>query len=317
MSPGMRVLLLGAEGQVGFELHRALAAVCDVVPATRSGQCAGAPCARFDLAEPESLEPILAETQPHYVVNAAAYTAVERAEQEPELAHRINAQAVGWLAERARALGACLVHFSTDYVFAGDAGRAYLETDAPSPLNVYGRSKCAGEHLIERSGACAIIFRTSWVYAARGHNFVRTMLRLAGERERVSVVSDQHGTPNAARVVAGAAAAVLLRHAAMDEARMRAACGLYHLSTRGNTTWHGLAQAVFARAASLGLLARVPQLVAISSAELPSAVRRPAYAPLDGQKLERTFGVQLPAWETGLDLTLAEMAEYRPQSPVT
>lgn len=306
----MRILLLGANGQVGFELRRSLAPLGDVVAATRSGELAGGdPCAVADLADADSLAAALDAAHADVVVNAAACTAVDRVEDEPESADRINHRAVGEIGAWAVAHGARVVHYSTDYVFDGAATRPYREDDPTAPLGVYGRSKLAGEDALRASGAGHLVFRTSWVYAARGHNFLRTMLRLAGERDELRVVADQVGAPTPARWIADATAAALAQWPDADSGH--ALDGTYHLVARGHCSWFDFAEAIFDGAVARGLLPRVPHLVAIASADYPVRARRPACSVLDCAKLENAFGLQLRDWRDGLRAVLDEVAGPR------
>lgn len=303
----MRILLLGANGQVGFELQRALAPLGELAVATRSGTLPdGAPCLRADLADPVQLAALLDVQRPRLLVNAAAYTAVDRAEDEPELAMRINAGAVGELAAWCARNDARLVHYSTDYVFDGGADSPYGEDAPTAPLGAYGRSKLAGEQAIRDSGARHLVLRTAWVYGARGGNFLRTMLRLGAQREELGIVADQHGAPTTARLIAATTAAAL--------ARGGDASGTFHLSAAGGTTWHGFAGGIFSAALAAGLLARAPRLRALTSAEYPTRARRPRYSRLDCTRLCATFGLALPDWREGLRDTIGELAEARATS---
>ena len=297
----MKILLLGANGQVGHELRSALAPLGELTAATRTGMLSdGTPCAAADLGDSASLACALDDVRADLIVNAAAYTAVDRAEDEPELADRVNHRALGEIGAWAAAHGARVVHYSTDYVFDGRATRPYREDDPTAPLGVYGRSKLAGEQALAASGASHLVFRTAWVYAAHGHNFLRTMLRLAGERDELRVVADQVGAPTSARAIATATAAVLSRDAATS--------GTFHLVAGGRCSWHDFATAIFAGAADRGLIARMPRVVPIATADFPTRARRPAWSVLDGTRLENAFGLQLPDWRAGLDPVLDELA---------
>jgi dTDP-4-dehydrorhamnose reductase len=284
-----RILLLGANGQVGWELQRALAPVGGVIPASLEGD--GGP--QVDLADPRSLSLLLQETVPDAVVNAAAYTAVDRAENECELAQRINAEAPGMLGALLKDRGVPIVHYSTDFVFPGDAEAPYREEDRPGPLNVYGETKLGGEHALTASGANAIILRTSWVYGVRGSNFLLTMLRLFGEKDELRIVDDQIGAPTWSRMLAEVTAQILHRilHGDADIDQVK---GLYHVSGAGQTSWYGFARAILAMS---GLSCN---LIPIPSSEYRSPVRRPAYSVLDNTKLWETFGLALPEWEASL-----------------
>jgi dTDP-4-dehydrorhamnose reductase len=272
----LRILLTGKNGQVGSALLATLPALGDVVALDR---------AQLDLGDPDSIRSAVRNARPQVIVNAAAYTAVDRAENEEALALRVNRDGPAVLAEEAKRTGALLVHFSTDYVFDGEKAGAYVEGDAPNPLNAYGRSKLAGERAVEGSGCRYLVFRTSWIYAATGRNFYLTMLRLARERKPLRVVDDQHGAPTSSRMVAAATASAL--------AKLPQYPGLYHMSAVGSTTWYGFAQAIFREA---GVTAHVTP---IASRDYPSAARRPRNCVLDNARLAGQ-GIQLPSWESGL-----------------
>lgn len=280
----MRILLLGRGGQVGAALVGALAPLGRVIATGREA---------LDLAQPDSIRAIVPQARPDIIVNAAAYTAVDRAESERDAAFAVNAVAPGVLAEEARKLGALLVHYSTDYVYDGAKAGAYLEDDAPGPINAYGESKLAGDRAIAASGCRHFIFRTSWVYGARGSNFLLTILRAARERPELRVVDDQRGAPTSAAAIAEATARAL--------AKPDAAPGIYHMSAAGETTWHGFAAAILEAA---GL--RTP-LRAIRSEEFVTAARRPRNSLLDNAKLRATFGVALPDWRASLDRVMREL----------
>lgn len=296
----MRILLFGANGQVGRELRRSLAPLGRVVCATRSGQLGdGTPCEVADFDQPATLPGLIEHVAPDVVVNAAAHTAVDRAENEREAAFRANAEAPGAIAGACAARGLQLVHYSTDYVFDGTAARPYREDDATSPLGVYGASKLAGEQAIRGSGARHMIFRTAWVYAAHGSNFLRTMLRLAGERDELRVVADQVGTPTSAALIADVTATALA-----GEVRPS---GLWHLTAGGRCSWHGFAETIVARAAERGLIPRAPRVVAIPTSAYPTPARRPAWSCLDTSALQRDFAIALPEWQQDLDRVLADI----------
>lgn len=295
MSPA-RFLLLGANGQVGTELRRSLAALGEVVAATRGGTLDGAPCERADFDRPAELPALVERVAPTVVVNAAAWTAVDRAEDSPEAAFRANAEAPAVLAAACARRGIPLVHYSTDYVFDGRGTRPYREDDPTAPLGVYGASKLAGEQAIRASGCRHLIFRTAWVYAHHGHNFLRTMLRLGAEREELRVVADQVGTPTPAWLIADVTAAVL-RDAP-------GACGLWHLTAQGETSWHGFAEAIFAEARYCGLVSARPRITSITTADYPTRATRPAYSVLDTTRLRREFAIALPHWRSALQDTL-------------
>lgn len=297
----MRILLLGANGQVGHELGRSLAPLGEIIATTRSGRLEdGTPCETADLDQPDSLEGLVERITPDWVVNAAAHTAVDRAESDSDAALRANAQSPGVLAVACVRRGAKLVHYSTDYVFPGDGSRPYREDDATSPLGVYGASKLAGEEAIRAAGDAHLIFRTAWVYASHGHNFLRTMLRLGAERDELRVVADQVGTPTPAALIADVTARVM--------ASSPRATGVFHLTARGQCSWQEFATAIFAGAQQRGLLAREPRVVPITTADYPTPARRPAYSCLDTSRLRNDLAIDLPTWQQGLDRVLDEIA---------
>lgn len=297
----MRILLLGAGGQVGTELLRSLDGAGALAVANRTGELAdGTACEVADFERPAALQELVGRTAPDIVVNAAAYTAVDRAESEPELAFRVNAEAPAALAQACAQRGALLVHYSTDYVFDGTGTRPYLESDPTAPLGVYGASKLAGEDAIRASGARHLILRTAWVYAAHGRNFLLTMLRLGRERDRLGVVGDQQGSPTSAELIADATARIL--------AQGVRASATWHLTASGQTTWHGFAEAIFAAAAGRGLLAKAPIVDAIATSDYPTPAQRPAYSVLDNRAVQAEYGLQLPDWQDGLAQVVQELA---------
>ncbi|WP_109124233.1 dTDP-4-dehydrorhamnose reductase [Dyella sp. C11] len=307
----MKILLLGANGQLGrtFLSHGGLAARGDVAAATRDGNLMeGGQGVVGDLSAAGTLVELLDREQPDVIVNAAAYTAVDRAEQEEAAAKRINGEAVGEIARWARSHGALLVHYSTDYVFAGDAGQPYVEDARVAPAGAYGRSKLAGEEELASSGASHFNFRTAWVYSPVGHNFLRTMLRLGAERDELRVVSDQVGSPTDTGLIVEGTLAAIDRWLAADDESRKSMEGTYHLTASGQTSWHGFAAAIMDRAAQRGLLAKAPTVHAIASHEFPTPAKRPAYSVLDNTRFVRTFGFSLPDWQVGLDRTLDELA---------
>jgi dTDP-4-dehydrorhamnose reductase len=289
------ILLLGGEGQVGWELARALAPLGRVLTPGR---------AALDLAEGEAIRAMVRTTRPRLIVNAAAYTQVDRAEAEPLLAEAVNAAAPAILADEAKRAGAALVHYSTDYVFDGSSRRPYREDDPVAPLNAYGQSKLAGEQAIAASGVRHLILRTAWVYADRGRNFLKTMQRLAAERDDLRVVADQVGAPTWARLIAEATALMLA--ASRDADGWEALAdrgGLYHLTAQGETTWCGFAAAIVAASPPRGDGSRA-RVVPITTAEYPTPARRPAYSLLDNRRLATVFALSLPDWQEGLRLCL-------------
>jgi dTDP-4-dehydrorhamnose reductase len=297
----MKILLFGGNGQVGSELRRSLGPLGDVVATTRSGTLEdGTACERADFDAPESLAALIERVAPEIVVNAAAHTAVDRAESELDAAFRANAQAPQAIAEACARRGIRLVHYSPDYVFDGRGTRPYREDDPTAPAGVYGASKLAGEEAIRASGAPHLILRTAWVYAAHGRNFLRTILRLAGERDELRVVADQIGTPTPATLIADATARVLAQPATRS--------GTWHLTATGATSWHGFAEAIMQGAHARGLIARIPRVLPIATADYPTPAARPAYSVLDCSALQRDFGIALPDWQEGLSRTLDELA---------
>jgi dTDP-4-dehydrorhamnose reductase len=293
----MKILLLGANGQVGHELRRSLAPLGEVVAATRDGRLSdGGSCEVADLDDADALEALVDRIEADEVVNAAAWTAVDRAETEREAAFRANAEAPRALALACARHGARLVHFSTDYVLDGRGTRPYREDDATSPLGVYGASKLAGEDAIRASGADHAILRTAWVYAPRGRNFLLTMLRLGAERGHLRVVADQVGTPTSAALIADATARVVAHPARLS--------GTWHVTAAGQASWHGFAEAIFAGAVERGLLARAPVVEAIATADYPTPAARPAWSVLDTSRLQREFGIVPADWREGLARTL-------------
>lgn len=293
----MKLLLLGGNGQVGRELRRSLWPLGEIVAATRDG--VGAHVAA-DFEAPETLAALVREVRPDVVVNAAAYTAVDKAEDDADAAFRINAEAPAAIAGACVDIDALLIHYSTDYVFDGSARRPYREDDATAPLGVYGASKLAGEQAIRASGARHAILRTAWVYASHGRNFLLTMLRLAGERDELRVVADQIGTPTSAAWIADATAE-LIQHGVTD-------AGIWHLVASGQTSWHGFAGAIVEDAHALGLLARMPKVTPIATTDFPTPAQRPANSVLDTTRLRDDFGIVPPDWRDGLRATLRDMA---------
>lgn len=293
----MTVLLFGGNGQVGHELRRSLSALGDVVVTTRSGELPdGARCEAADFDRPDSLAALVERVAPAIVVNAAAYTAVDKAEDDVDAAFRTNAEAPGVLARACALRDIPFVHYSTDYVFDGQGSRPYREDDPPAPLGVYGASKLAGEEAIRAAGVRHLILRTAWVYGQHGHNFMKTMLRLGAERDELRVVADQFGTPTPAALIADVTAELLgLRDAPS---------GTFHLTPRGETNWHGFAEAIFEEAAARGLISRAPQVVPIATSDYPTRVRRPAYSCLDIGKVEACLGRRLPDWRHSLQCML-------------
>ena len=291
----MNILLLGKGGQVGWELQRALAPLGTVIAHDLD---------TADFSQPEQVAALVAAVRPDVIVNAAAHTAVDKAEGEPELARLINATTPGAIAREAAKLGSLLVHYSTDYVFDGSGTRPWRETDNTAPLSVYGATKLEGEQRIQQSGCKHLILRTSWVYAARGGNFARTMLRLAAERERLTVIDDQIGAPTGAELLADVSA-----HALRAVQRQADLGGTYHAVAGGQTSWHGYARHVieFARAAGQAVRVQPQNIAAVPTSAFPTAARRPLNSRLDTRKLQQAFGLTLPAWHLGVDRMLREV----------
>ena len=295
-----RILVTGRNGQVGFELQRNLAGRGQVVAVGRD---------EMDLSDPDAIRRVVREAKPDLIVNAAAYTSVDQAESEPELALAINGVAPGILAEEAKRLGVALIHYSTDYVFDGSKAAPYTEEDEPRPINVYGRTKLAGERAIQAVDVPHLILRTSWVYGTRGKNFLLTILRLAREREELSIVDDQIGAPTWSRAIAMATGGILA-HLGYGQPAFRDACaanrGIYNLTAGGQTSWHGFAAAILANAAgarsgkSAFAIDRVPLLKRIAAEQYPLPARRPRNSVLSHAKLERAFGVVMPDWKSSL-----------------
>jgi dTDP-4-dehydrorhamnose reductase len=297
----MRILLFGGNGQVGTECRRSLAPLGELVVATRNGQLQdGTACEMADFDRPAALADLIGRIAPDVVVNAAAYTAVDRAESEPDAAFRANAEAPRRIADACARRDALLLHYSTDYVFDGRGTRPYREGDPTAPLGVYGTSKLAGEQAVRDSGARHMIFRTAWVYATHGSNFLRTMLRLAAERDELRVVADQVGSPTPAVLIADVSAKVLQRAPLQS--------GTWHLTASGDTSWCGFAEAIIDGAHALGLIERRPQITPITTADYPTPAARPAYSVLDTSALQRDFDLCLPSWQDGLGNILDEIA---------
>lgn len=295
----MKILLLGCQGQVGWELQRSLAVLGQVVALARDSQdlCG-------DMAQPERMAATVQTVRPDVIVNAAAHTAVDRAEGEPDLARLLNATTPGVLAREAQAINALLVHYSTDYVFDGSGTAARDEQAPTAPVSVYGQTKLEGEQQIQASGCRHLIFRTSWVYAARGGNFAKTMLRLAQERETLTVVNDQFGAPTGADLLADVTAHAI-RHVAQHPQHL----GLYHCVAAGETTWHAYAQWVVETAWQLQpeLALRVRAIEPVASDAFPTAARRPHNSRLDTTKLQTQLGLRLPHWQQGVRRMLQEI----------
>lgn len=299
--PPMKILLFGKNGQVGWELQRSLAPLGELVALdSNSREMCG------DFTDLEGIARTVRSVAPDVIVNAAAHTAVDKAESEAELAHTLNALAPGVLAQQAKQLGAWLIHYSTDYVFDGSGEQPWRETDATGPLSVYGSTKLEGEQLIQRSGCKHLIFRTSWVYGARGGNFAKTMLRLAGERDNLSVIDDQFGAPTGADLLADVTA-----HAIRTVQQRAELSGLYHLVAGGETSWHGYASFVidFARQAGIPLKVAVDAIKSVPTTAYPTPAKRPLNSRMDTAKLQHSFDLHLPDWQIGVGRMLSEVLE--------
>ena len=302
--PRKRILLLGSTGQLGATLQPALAEIGEVVATDRKV---------LDFSEPERIREFVRNSRAAVIVNAAAYTAVDKAESEQELAHTINATAPGALAEAANEIGALLIHYSTDYVFDGRKPSAYVETDPINPLNAYGRTKAEGETAVQRSNCLYLMFRTSWVYSERGTNFLLTMLRLARQRDELRIVSDQIGAPTSTHSLTRATARIIARYCTgeWDDGWS----GVYHMTNSGSTSWFGFAKAILQRA-SRALGTPLPRLIPIPSADYPTAARRPLNSVLGCEKLRNTFDISMPNWEESLDEVLDLVKGLQPAAAI-
>ena len=294
-----KILLFGKNGQVGWELQRSLAPLGELIAlhSTSTDFCG-------DLTDLAGVRQTIRKIAPDIIVNAAAYTAVDKAESEPELAHALNAEAPGVIASEAKQQNAWLVHYSTDYVFNGHGDQPFVETDATEPLNTYGKTKLQGEKNIQASGCLHLIFRTSWVYSANGNNFIKTILRLAQQRDKLTVVNDQIGSPTGAELIADITALTLLMTKHKPEIS-----GLYHLTASGSTSWYEFAKYILesAESANLPLKIKSTALQPIASSDFPSAAQRPFNSRLSSLKLAKTFDLMLPAWQCGVKRALTEI----------
>ena len=297
----LKILLLGKNGQVGWELQRSLAPLGEVLALDRHS---AAYCG--DLSKPEQLAQTVLTYKPDFIINAAAHTAVDKAESEPELAKVLNADAPAALARAAAEVGAWLVHYSTDYVFDGSGTHARQEDERTGPLSAYGKTKLDGEKAIVASGCKYLIFRTSWVYAARGGNFAKTMLRLAQERDKLTVINDQHGAPTGADLIADVTAHAMRR---VQNTQNISFSGVYPLVASGETTWHGYASYVLERAKDIkpDLQFKAAEVASVATSAFPTPAVRPRNSRLCTQKLQQSFGLVLPPWEQGVDRMLAEI----------
>lgn len=294
-----RILLIGCSGQLGWELRRSLAPLGEVTAASDCGRYGP----RLDLTDPDGLRTLIRTTAPELILNAAAYTAVDKAETDLERAEAINAQAPGLIGEAAKELGALVVHYSTDFVFDGTASRPYREEEPTGPLGVYGRTKLQGEQALLAATERALVLRTSWVYGLRGQNFLLTMQRLFRERPLVRVVDDQIGSPTWSRHLADVTAQ-LLSQLWRDDFDLRGRGGVYHVCGAGHTSWYGFARAIWELSGASCQLGPIP------TSEYPTPARRPAYSVLDTSKLWRTFGLRLPPWRESLELCLQDQQEF-------
>jgi dTDP-4-dehydrorhamnose reductase len=301
-----KILIFGSSGQVGWELRHRLACL---------GQIASVEYPKVDFAQADSIRETIRASEPAVILNAAAYTAVDKAESEPELAMAINGRAPGVIAEEAKRLSSILVHYSTDYVFDGAKPSPYLETDTPNPLSVYGKTKLAGDEAIRAVGCEALILRTSWVYGARGNNFLLTMLRLAEERDELRIVDDQHGAPTSSECIAQATADILAQILPPAIGGLQGRSGIYNLSNAGETTWFGFAKALLADRYEVDGTA-APNLVAIKASEYSRPAKRPANSRLSCRLVEDTFGVRMPHWEDALSLVLETLRRGTRQDSV-
>jgi dTDP-4-dehydrorhamnose reductase len=298
-----RILLTGVNGQVGGELLRSLTTLGEVIPASRDG---GSGILQMDLSQPDSLRSIIREVRPQLIVNAAAYTAVNQAENNAEIAMAVNGIAPGVMAEEAQRVGAAIVHYSTDYVFDGTKKSPYVEADGTNPLNVYGRTKLVGEQAIQAVDVPQFIFRTSWVYGLRRKNFLLTMLKLAQEKEELKVVDDQVGLPTWSATIAQVTAQILSQADGDIPDFMSSESGVYHLTSTGETSWYGFAKKIFELTDSMENRV-LKSVLPIGSEFYPSPVVRPSYSLLDVGALTQTFGLRLPRWDEALEIALGEM----------
>ncbi|MBZ0104727.1 MAG: dTDP-4-dehydrorhamnose reductase [Sulfuricella denitrificans] len=296
----MKILLTGINGQVGWELQRTLAPLGEVVAADRK---------MLDLTSPDAIRALIRELKPDLIVNPAAHTAVDKAESEPEIAMAVNGIAPGVMAEEAKKLGAAMIHFSTDYVFDGSKATPYTEDDTPCPINVYGRTKLAGEQAVQAAGIPHLILRTSWVYGRRGKNFLLTILRLAGERDELKIVADQIGAPTSCRMIAEMTGQILAQcYSPVSSAPslITTQSGIYHLTAAGQTSWHGFTAEILENRTRLTGAAS-PRLIPIPTSDYPLPAPRPLYSVMSNDKLLNAFGVAIPAWQNGLGLCMTEM----------
>ncbi len=299
MTEQPRILIVGAAGQVGVELQRSFAGFGSIVAVDLES---------VDLADADQTRALVRRVEPEIILNAAAYTAVDRAESQPGLAMAVNATAPRILAEEALRLSAILVHYSTDYVFDGEKQRPWVESDEPNPLNVYGTSKLAGERAIQQTGGRYLIFRTSWVYGPHGNNFLLTMLRLGRERDRLSIVNDQYGSPTTSIELARATRTITEGVLAGRFGRPEDWAGLYHMTCSDSTTWYGFAKAIFS-GAETRIMMKMPALTPLSTKDYPTAARRPRNSVLSNEKLYGRFGVRLASWRSALNDVISSLSD--------
>lgn len=293
----MKILITGGTGQVGFELQRSF---------QLHGECLAPSRDELDLYDVKAVEAYLGLHQPDLILNAAAYTAVDLAETEDNQARRLNAELPEQLADYCNKQGAALVHYSSDYVYPGTGDEPWLEDSPTAPQNTYGQTKLAGDEAIIISGCAYLIFRTSWVYSARGHNFMKTMLKLAKERESLSIVMDQMGAPTPARLIAQVTALSITHEHQSQQNKFRIPEGLYHLAPRGETSWQGFAETIFAQARTLGVPLAMQEVKGIPSSDYPTPAKRPLNSRMNLEKIETALGIQLPTWQQALSLTIQE-----------
>ncbi len=314
----MNILLFGADGQLGYELQRSLMALGNLTLAQlNSHEDHAYPCVEADFTKIDEIESLIAKVQPDIIVNAAAYTAVDQAESEHELAYLVNAHAVAAIAQGAKKHGALLVHYSTDYVFSGDASQAYQPTDTPSPKSVYGASKLAGERALIDSQCHYLIFRTAWVYGRYGKNFLNTMLSLAKNKDTLNVVSDQWGTPTWSRWLASATSHCLyqlIQSNPTDVTRaLETKCSsigeVFHISSSGQTNWYEFATCIFDMASQKNIISQKPRVIPVDTSQYPTVAHRPTYSVLDNFSVSQKFTLQIPTWKTCLSLCLDDYVQ--------
>ncbi len=300
-SDSRRILIIGSAGQLGVELQKSFAG---------AGSITAVDLPTVDITKAEQFRAFIRETNPDIILNAAAYTAVDRAESDPELAHAVNAEAPRIMAEESLRLNALFVHYSTDYVFDGSKPGPWVETDAPNPLGVYGATKLAGEQAVESVSGKTLIFRTSWVYGSHGKNFLLTMLKLGQERDQLSIVDDQVGAPTTSSELAAATHSIVNGILGGKFGESASWSGLYHMTCSGSTSWFGFAEAIFTRASQL-MGAKTPELTPILTSAYPTAAKRPLNSVLSNEKLKKRFGVELASWDSALDEVFEALIEKR------